>query len=256
VGTLLAEALSWRSTFVLIAVVAAVAAVITLATMPHLPGAAPVPLGDRLAPLRDPGVLRMVTAIFLCGAGGLMFYTYLGPITAYTLGTDAALPVLLLIVGLVGVVSALLGGRLTDKHGPRLARLAILGGHALALALMAGLVATHAPVWAFGAGVVIWSIFAWALNPPMQASTIAASPETPMIAVSLNISGLYLGAAVAGALGGLTLERLDAAAIPVVGTIVLVVAWIVAAPAVRSSRHDEGPGPIDLSTGSGPSLWR
>lgn len=234
VGTWLAGVLSWRSTFLLIAVVAAIAAVAVLITMPQLPGAAPGSLGQRLAPLRNIGVLLMVAAIFLCGAGGLMFYTFLGPITLYTLGTDSALPALLLVVGLVGVVSALLGGRLTDTFGPRRARLVILGGHAIALGLVSIFVLTGAPVWVFGIGVGIWSIFAWALNPPMQASTIAAAPDAAVTAVSLNISGLYLGTAVAGAIGGLALDHLSASSIPIIGVIILVAAWLVAAPRIKS----------------------
>lgn len=247
VGTWLAGALSWRSTFVLIAIVAALAAVVALMTMPRLPGAASGTLGDRLVPLRNPGVLRMVAAIFLCGTGGLMFYTYLGPITVHTLGTDTTLPILLLTVGLVGVVSALLGGRLTDACGPRPARLAILAGHALALSLVTTLVLAGASVWLFAIGVGLWSFFAWALNPPMQASTIAAAPEAAMTAVSLNISGLYLGTAVAGAIGGLTLDHLGAPAIPIVAAIALVAAWLVAAPRIKSpapreqqARHPDG----------------
>ena len=110
--------------------------------------------------------------------------------------------------------------------------MAILGGHALALGLAAVLVIVGAPIWLFGIGIGIWSVFAWALNPPMQASTIAAAPEAAMTAVSLNISGLYLGTAVAGAIGGLTLDHLGASAIPVVGAIALVAAWLVAAPAI------------------------
>lgn len=239
VGAWIAGALSWRSTFVLIAIVAALAALIALMTMPRLPGGKPGTLGQKLAPLRNTGVLRMVVAIFLCGTGGLMFYTYLGPITLHTLGTDTALPILLLVVGLVGVVSALIGGRLTDSYGPRRARLAILGGHALALALVATLVFIGAPIWLFGIGVGIWSIFAWALNPPMQASTIAAAPDAAMTAVSLNISGLYLGTAVAGALGGLTLDHLGASAIPVAGVIALAAAWLVAAPQIKNHASSE-----------------
>lgn len=239
VGTWVAGVWGWRSTFLLIAVVAAVAALVTLVTMPGLPGATPASLGQRLAPLRNPGVLRMVVAIFLCGTGGLMFYTYLGPITAHALGTDATLPVLLLVVGLVGVAAALLGGSLTDSHGPRSARLAILGGHALALAFVAVLVVVGAPGRAFGTGVALWSVFAWALNPPMQASTIAAAPEAAMTAVSLNISGLYLGTAVAGALGGLALDHLGAPWIPVLGSIALVAAWLVAAPSIKTSNEPE-----------------
>lgn len=238
VGTWISGAWGWRSTFILIAVVAALAAIVALLTLPRLPGSAPSTLGARLTPLRRPAVLRMVAAIFLCGTGGLMFYTYLGPITAHTLGTDTPLPVLFLIIGLVGVASALLGGRLTDSQGPRRARLIILAGHAIALALVAALIVTGAPVWVLGAAVALWSVFAWALNPPMQASTIAAAPEAPMTAVSLNISGLYLGTAVAGGVGGLVLDLLSAPAVPAIGAIALVGAWMIAAPSIKVPAAD------------------
>lgn len=234
VGTWVAGAWGWRSTFLFVAAGAAVAAVIAVLTMPRLPGVGRGDLLTRLAPLRNPGVVRVVVAIFLCGTGGLMFYTYLGPIAAFTLGDDGALPVLLLIVGLVGFGSALLGGRLTDTFGARRARLAILGGHAIALGLAAALVVAGAPGWLFAGGIGLWSVFAWALNPPMQASAIRAAPEAAMTAVSLNISGLYLGTAAAGAVGGLVLDHLGASAVPVVGTVALVAAWLVAAPAIRS----------------------
>lgn len=84
----------------------------------------------------------MVIAIFLCCASGLMFYSYHGPITLTLLGSDKLLPLLLLIVGLVGVVSALLGGSLTDTVGTRRARLAILG-------LIATLSTLGTPTWLF-----------------------------------------------------------------------------------------------------------
>ncbi|MFR9721910.1 MFS transporter [Streptomyces sp. MS19] len=231
-GTWIADTWGWRSTFVLIAVAAAVTTLIVLLAMPRLPGTGPAALAERLRPLRHPALLRMVTAIFLCGTGGLMFYTYLGPVTAHTLGTDRYLPVLLLSVGLVGVVAALFGGRLTDMRGARSARLAILGGHAVALAVLAVLVLAGAPVGLYAVGVCLWAVFAWALNPPMQASSIQAAPEAAMTAISLNISGLYLGTAAAGAVGGLTLDHLGASAIPVVGASVLLAAWLVAAPAI------------------------
>ncbi|MDU1431564.1 MAG: hypothetical protein E6925_07670 [Actinomyces sp.] len=68
----------------------------------------------------------MVLAIFLCGAGGLMFYNYLGPITLTLLGSDSLIPLLLLIVDLDGIRSALPGGPLANIIGPRRARLAVL----------------------------------------------------------------------------------------------------------------------------------
>ncbi|MFL0578864.1 hypothetical protein [Dietzia sp. 179-F 9C3 NHS] len=63
-----------------------------------------------------------------------------------------------------------------------------------------------------------------------------------MTAVSLNISGLYLGTAVAGAIGGLTLDHLGASAIPIVGAIALVAAWLVAAPAIPTRTEPQREG--------------
>ena len=235
VGTWIAGAWGWRATFAMVALVAAVAAA-ALLTMPRLSGSAGGSLAQRLAPLKNTGVLRMVAAVLLCGTGGLMFYTYLGPIITSLLGSDAVLPVILLVVGLVGVGSALLGGRLTDAWGARSARSAILAGHALALLLVGSLVMLGAPAWAFGAAVALWSVFAWALNPPLQASTIAAAPATAMTAVSLNISGLYLGTALAGALGGLVVDSIGAEAVPFVGAAALIAAWAIAMPHLRAEK--------------------
>ncbi len=242
VGTWLSEVFSWRSTFMFIVFIAVMATAIALVSMPRLPGAKAETLADRLAPLKNPHVSRMVIAIFLCGAGGLMFYSYLGPITLSLLGSDQLLPLLLLVVGLVGVVSALLGGRLTDNVGPRRARLAILGGHALALALIATLSTLDTPTWLFTTAVGIWAIFAWALNPPMQASTIAAAPDAAMTAVSLNISGLYLGTAVAGALGGTILDNIGSSAIPLSGALLLALAWLIAAPTIPTQASSSASG--------------
>ncbi|WP_016700321.1 hypothetical protein [Actinoalloteichus spitiensis] len=44
------------------------------------------------------------------------------------------------------------------------------------------------------------------------------------------------GAPSGGAVGGLVLDRLGPAAIPVVGAIALVGAWVLAAPAIRDGR--------------------
>ncbi|THV39429.1 MFS transporter [Glycomyces buryatensis] len=236
IGAWIADVFNWRATFVLIAVVAAAAALTAFSTLPPLPGAAPAPLSERLAPLRHPSVLRMVAAIFLCGTGGLMFYTYLGPITERTTGSDEHLPLLLLLTGLVGVGAALGGGRLSDRFGPRRSRVIVITGHAAALAVLALLAGYGAPIWAFAAIVAVWSLFAWALNPPMQASTIAAAPDAPMTAVSLNITGLYAGTAIAGALGGLALDHLGPQAIPVIGALALAAAGVIASPATRPGR--------------------
>lgn len=74
--------------------------------------------------------------------------------------------------------------------------------------------------------IAAWSVFAWTLNPPLQASTIEAAQEAPMTAISLNISGLHLGTAVAAGVGGLIVDGAGARWIPVVAAIALALAWV------------------------------
>lgn len=225
-GAWIGATFGWRSTFVLVAGVAIAALVVLARSLPPVPGAAAVGLAERLAPLRNPRVLRLVVAVFLSGVGGLMFYSYLSALIAHDRGDTSALPWVLLLVGVIGVPSALLGGRLADLHGGRRSRLLVIGGHAVALAAAGVLFASGAPLPLVLVGIAAWSVFAWALNPPLQASTIEAAPEAPMTAISLNISGLYLGTAVAAAGGGVLVDGPGPLWIPFTAAAVLVVAWV------------------------------
>lgn len=226
IGAWVGALFGWRSTFVLIAIVALGAMIVLSAGLPHLPGGAAASLGERLRPLRDARVLRLVLAVFLSGVGGLMFYSYLSALLEQHQGTTEALPWVLLLVGVIGVPSAFLGGGLADRFGGRRSRLIVIGGHALALALAGVLLALGAPLPVLLVGVALWSAFAWALNPPLQASTIEAAPDAPMTAISLNISGLYLGTAVAAALGGVIVDGPGALWIPGAATLALILAWV------------------------------
>ncbi|MFW6723998.1 MFS transporter [Streptomyces sp. MAR4 CNY-716] len=237
VGAWMGAAFGWRSTFVLVGVVALGALAVLGGGLPGSEsesasegasegaGAPAVGLGERLGPLRNARVLRLVLAVFLSGAGGLMFYSYLGAVLERHRGDSEDLPLVLLLVGVVGVPSALLGGRLADRYGGRRSRLMVLGGHAGALGIAGVLLAVRAPFVAVLAGIGVWSVFAWALNPPLQASTIEAAPEAPLTAIGLNISGLYLGTAVAAGAGGALVEGAGAGWIPFAGAAALTGAW-------------------------------
>ncbi len=79
VGTWLGGAYDWRATFWPLAAVGSRGGGGLAGTAPQLPGEHPAPLGERLVPLHDPAVARLVGTMFLCGSGGLIFYSYLGP---------------------------------------------------------------------------------------------------------------------------------------------------------------------------------
>ncbi|MFJ1589682.1 MFS transporter [Kitasatospora albolonga] len=236
VGAWAGALFGWRSTFVLIAVVALSATAVLAAGLPRLEGTPAGGLDERLSPLRDARVLRLVLAVFLSGAGGLMFYSYLAALLEQQRGDTTALPWVLLLVGAVGVPSAFLGGRLADRYGGRRSRLIVIGGHAAALAATGALLALDSPMLILMLGIAAWSVFAWALNPPLQASTVEAAPQAPMTAISLNISGLYLGTAVAAGIGGIIVDGPGPLWIPVAAAVALALAWI------SASFHAPQPG--------------
>lgn len=229
-GTWIGGQWGWRATFTVVTLVALLALALIAASMPELPGAPRQSLRHRLAPLRRPAVARLVIAVFFCGAGGLMFYTYLAPFLAGAGMPDQFLPLVLLLVGLIGVPSAFFGGWLVDRLGGRGGRLIVIGGHAVTLATLAGMAQTSATWPLFVAVIGIWSVFAWALNPPLQTSTVQAAPEAPMAAVSLNISGLYLGTAAAAAIGGALSDGPGTSWIPIAAAAMLALAWLAAYP--------------------------
>jgi predicted MFS family arabinose efflux permease len=226
VGAWVGALFGWRSTFGLIAVVSFAAMIVLAVRLPQLAGAPAAGLADRLSPLRNVRVLRLVLAVFLSGAGGLMFYSYLSALLEQHQGDTASLPWVLLLVGVIGVPSALLGGRLVDRYGGRGSRRIVVGGHAVALATAGTLLALSAPFVLLLLGIAAWSVFAWALNPPLQASTIEAAPEAPMTAISLNISGLYLGTAVAAGAGGVIVDGPGPLWIPFAAAVALALGWV------------------------------
>ncbi|MFF8583887.1 MFS transporter [Streptomyces althioticus] len=240
-GAWLAGALGWRATFWLIAAVGTLAAVGLLATAPAVPGAAPVPLRRRFAPLGRPAVLRLVTVTFLAAGGGLMFYTYLGAYTAEVVSRSyGLLSFLFFLVGAAGLAGALLAGRGTDAWGPRRSLRLVIGGHAVTLGLATALGFSGWSDPYVLAGVVgCWAVFAWGLNPPVQGAILsAAGPDSGMTALALNISGLYLGTGVAAALGGTVIDTVGIRHVPLTATVLMVLSFALTLLPSAAREHD------------------
>ncbi|MEV5598007.1 MFS transporter [Streptomyces sp. NPDC052496] len=240
-GSWLGGVLGWRATFWLIAAVGGVAALGLLVTAPYVPGGEPAPLRRRLSPLGSPAVLRLVTVTFLAAGGGLMFYTYLGAYTAEAASNSyGLLTFLLFLVGAAGLAGALLAGRITDAWGPRRSLRLVIGGHAVTLGLAAALGFSGVGSPYVLAGVIgCWAVFAWGLNPPIQGSILtAAGPASGMTALALNISGLYLGTGVAGALGGTVIDTVGIRYVPLAATVSMALSFaLTLLPSAPTHRH-------------------
>ncbi|GAA2061017.1 MFS transporter [Streptomyces albiaxialis] len=248
VGAWLAGAYGWRSTFWLIAAVGAVAAGAVRLTAPDLPGGATAPLRERLAPLRSVPVVRLLGVTFVGAGGGLMFYSYLAPYVADVSGrtSDEAGPLVvgaLFLVGVTGVAGALLGGRAVDAWGPHRTLRRSVGGHVLAMAA-----ATVLAFLADGGGwaalvplalvIAAWSVVGWSFNPPAQGVLMSIAPHAATTALALNISAMYLGTGVGGALGGLILKAGDGdvAWVPAAATVLLASSYVLARRVAKDAR--------------------
>ena len=227
-GAWIGDIWSWRGTFLVITMVTATVTLLSAALTPHVPGGTTTSFSERLSPIYNRDVILLVIAMFLNGAGGLTFYSYLGSIVEVGLDESPSnVTRTLLLVGVVGVVAVFLGGILTDRAGHRAARSIIIGGHAVSLGFIGTFLLSKGTYGiAFFMLIACWSVFAWALSPAMQASLIAADPDRAMLAASLGISGMYGGAGIGAAFGGFLFDHVGLAAIPLVSGFLIAVAWV------------------------------
>lgn len=208
-GTWLGSASSWRATIWLVVALGVLGFVGVVAVVPNVMIETTGRLADRFAPLADRRVVAVLTTQLLMFAAGFAAYTYIGSLF------DLPLPAVLWAWGIGGVVGNQVGGRFTDKYGPR--RMVLIGIAAstvfLALIPVANLALPVALVWAF-----CWGALGWLVAPAQQYRTVAAVPHNVPIGLGLLSSAQYVGLFVAGIAGGLALDWYGRAGVIVLAT--------------------------------------
>ncbi|MFC6937708.1 MFS transporter [Actinomadura yumaensis] len=179
-GNLAEKALDWRAALGLVAALCAVAAAGVSTVMPALAGAEPIALRQRLAALRNPGVLAILPLTVVGIAAGYGLYAFAVPVL-HALGAGPAQEAwLLFLYGIGAVAGNLVAGARVDRHGP--VRVQAVG--------FAGLTVTLAGfAWTAGAGVhwlpltallmAAWGAATWFQTPAQQVRLINAAPRTP-----------------------------------------------------------------------------
>jgi predicted MFS family arabinose efflux permease len=216
-GTWLGSASSWRATIWLVVALGVLGFVGVAAVVPDVMIEATGRLADRFAPLADRRVVAVLTTQLLMFAAGFAAYTYIGSLF------DLPLPAILWAWGIGGVVGNQVGGRFTDKYGPR--RMVLIGIAAstvfLALIPFANLALPVALVWA-----LCWGALGWLVAPAQQYRTVAAVPHNVPIGLGLLSSAQYVGLFVAGIAGGLALDGYGRAGVIVLATGLALVALL------------------------------
>lgn len=118
-GTLLAVLLSWRATFLFVAVWA-VGSLLLIARF--VPAVRPIPdagLAGQFRFLKKPGPWLVIGAVLLGNTGIFCWWSYVSPWLTDIGGFPAdTLPALLVLAGFGMVAGSLVGGRLTDRTSP------------------------------------------------------------------------------------------------------------------------------------------
>jgi len=259
-GTLLGQALGWRSTFWAITVIGVVALIGIAVLVPRDAGErSAAGLRGELSAFRSGQVWLSLTATVL-GFGGMFgAFTYI----AYTLTgvsgfPSAAVPWLLILFGLGLFAGNWVGGRLADRSidGTLLWLLGALAVVLAVFALVAGL-----PVGAVIA-LVLMGAFGFATVPALQLRVLSYAAHAPTLASGANIAAFNLGNALGAWIGGLTIAAglgyrspLWVGAAMTVGALVVVaVASLAARRRVRETTGNVRPLlPSGISAGAVPT---
>ena len=221
--------LGWRWTLVVLALLTLPPAFLLLPG--RAGGAAETDDGGGSAWWRDPSagpVLRAAVGTAALLAGHFAAATYVAVLVTDHAGLPAsAVPAVLLVLGLAGILGLAVAGPLSDRRPTTaLPATAVAFAAGLAALLLLGL---H-PVVAFVV-VAVWGVLIGLLPPVFQTRvTRLAAPPVRDAAGAVAITALNVGIAAGAALGGLALARsgptglvLTAAAVATAGALVLVV---------------------------------
>ncbi len=234
-GTLVGSAWGYHAAFALVALLG-VAGLIGLLGIPKT--ARPVATGIRaqLAPLGRPAVLAIAGTTALLTTGFFTVSIYFAPLFKATAGLDASGVALAFgAFGAAGVVSLLIGGRFIDRFGgfrvTFVASIVVLAG-----TLLLGVAPSL--LWILVV-IVPWGLFGNISIPAQQLELGRLDPDNPAPVYALNLSSLFVGTALGGAIGSAAVDRLPARDLVLIAAIPLVLAVVASGLQVmRATRRE------------------
>jgi len=198
-ATWLGQWLGWRSAYWAVAAIALLTIASVLAVVPSSPGRRDATVRTELGALRRPQVI-LTLLVGVVGFGGMFaVYSYIAPLATDVAGISrGAIPALLLVYGVGGVVGTALGGRLADIA---LFRSLVGAEIATGLVLVSVLVAARHAASLFVV-VFLLSLVASVLVICLQMRLMHVAGEAQMLGAALNHSALNAANALGAWLGG------------------------------------------------------
>lgn len=213
-GTLIGGAWGWRAAIWFVAALAAVVAAVLVVLLPQVYLGSGASLRERIAPLTDGRVLRVLVVTLLAFVAIFLPFTYMSAVFEPAVGGEQSrLALLLLVFGIAATCGNLGAGALADRYDPRRVVIGATLGIAAVFLVMLPIRESFVPVviaTAFS-GVVSYSVIG-----PQQHRIIAyAPPGGAPVVTSLNTSAAYLGNFLSSALGAAVLTRSAPLVLPI-----------------------------------------
>ncbi|MFE0172208.1 MFS transporter [Streptomyces sp. NPDC059002] len=247
IGTWIGGHFGWRATFVSMAVAGAAALAFLLGTLPreHDGAGEPPSIREQMRALAAAPVSLGLMANCVLMTGSMMMLTYMAPyLDAVSEASVDQRALSFSLSGFAGIVCIWAGGRAADRWGPDRSLVAGIGVFTGIMAFLGVLYAAR-PV-PFSVLVVVgtvWGGTAFWNSPAIQARLYLLAGPAAAQALALNTSGTYLGVALGGAVGGLTVSTLGAGLLPVVAAVLGLSALVLLALAIGASKKVAGSQP-------------
>lgn len=241
-GNLIANYISWRAAFGVVAVLAFMAALATWRVVPAGLTVPPLSLRSWLE-VAASRRLRLILLSTLAWCGGqFMVLGYIAPTLRHFIdATPATLAMLMAAQGLFGLVGSVMLSRMVGRIGPdRGARTSLI---LICAGVLAWSVATLVlpSTTSVAIAVMIWGIGSFSFVSAQQARLAISAPELSSASIALNSSSLYAGQALGAAAGGVVVGLYGFAPLGPAALAIMLLALVISVAADRKTAPPEGP---------------
>ena len=237
-GRIVAAAYGWKMIFWGIGLFSLLAIFAVVWTIPAMESEAAVPLGKRLAFLKQPRIAVTLGVTFLAFIGFSVVDTYITPFLTAAMPTmEREISVILMALGIGSLIGSRLGGFLADRIGIVRTLLGAMAVQALAqvlLSTVSGWVIVTIML------LILWEIACWTFGPTQNFNLVSLAPEASGIVLSLNSSFVQLGFAAGAGIGGIAVGGWSIMAITWISAVSVTIAAFVAFFAFGLARSFSG----------------
>jgi MFS transporter, DHA1 family, inner membrane transport protein len=217
-GVLIGQLIGWRGAmWVIVALALCVTVAIPALPAVHVPSTS---MRARLGVLVRPQVIAVLSSTVIVLVPGYLVVSYLPLLVGGAAATSSPVVLALLAFGVGLLAGNRAVGRLVDERG---ALPVLLIGSAGVTIACAALIPLHAWYPALLVLLLVLGAFFGLTITPQQHRFFTLTPEVATVALGLNGSAIYLGAAIGALLGGVVVATGGASWLPITATVIAAV---------------------------------